>query len=267
MLKQGWKIFSKKVSIMSWADLTEVLLTKVCYFVELTDVLRILYLCKSWHKCVSFKKVSNGKLYCTLYGNELIKIKSLDRAGKSVHKLAIIFAPKSMNPSQEIIHLATYINIHNIFNNNTCINDIEYNPKLKQQNIQYIILLYTHTLYLIKIKKYESLRILCLNLIKLKSRLIFRWLLHELDHNCFQNSNIAITFFNNILNDFNKLMKSNKGLCKDNIIQSMKVDIEEVRARGLSCKNYWMKSGSLMCNPDWQLKQFHANPIHYKQRI
>ena len=162
------------------------------------------------------------------------------------------------------------------------IDDNEYNHNDKdiiliRNNIKNIVKIYKYLKFCIKKCDYLKLLYLFKNIILIESRPILRWFLFIMDRSqCFgqkelllnndKNINIGdITCFLKYLENYireihsiiniNKQQTTNGKLIKyfnnhQQYLLKMCVDIDEIRARGISSLKYWMASGTMICNPD-----------------
>lgn len=170
------------------------------------------------------------------------------------------------------------------------IDDHEYNHNDKdiiliRNNMKNIVKFYKYLKYCINDKNYLKLLHLFKNIILIESRPILRYFLFILDRSqCFNdnknktnndkndknNKNIGdVTVFLKCLENYIREIHSIINISKQSQIASisshkliryfnshqqyllqMCVDVDEVRARGISSLQYWLRSGTMVCNPD-----------------
>jgi len=164
-------------------------------------------------------------------------------------------------------------------------NEYHHNDKdiiLIRNNIKYIVQIYEYLLFCIKHNYYLKLLYLFQNIILVESRPILRWFLFIMDRSeCFgkkieekkMDQNIGdisdITVFLKNLESYIRSIHSIINFYKNSLnrngndkllryltnhqqyLLTLIVDVDETRARGVSSLQYWLKSGTLSCNPDF----------------
>ena len=144
--------------------------------------------------------------------------------------------------------------------------DNELEISLIRDSIPSIVRWHEYVVNAVEHSKYLKLLRLFENVILMESRPILRWMLFYVDRSgCFGQKQMILEDGENI-GDVMQFMKCLQGyiqrilkglLLQDNHVrahkmyfQQMSVDVDEVRARGVSSLEHWSKSGHMICNPD-----------------